>query len=109
LITEQLELRPSRAPDFQAENAALHSLAQHLADQPEALLGTLANVAVALCCPTGSAGVSLLEPTDAGEDVFRWVALAGQLAAHVGGTTPRDFSPCGTCTVARPTQCPHFD
>ncbi len=23
--------------------------------------------------------------------------LSGQLAAHVNGTTPRDFSPCGVC------------
>src|SRR5688572_24678767 len=28
---------------------------------------------------------------------FRWVALAGQYANYVGGTTPRDFSPCGVC------------
>jgi hypothetical protein len=41
--------------------------------------------------------VSLLEPRAEGGQQFRWVALAGCLAAHVGGTTPRDFSPCGVC------------
>lgn len=97
LITQELERRPARGPDFQAENAALHSLAQHLADQPEALLGTLAHLAVDLCCPTGTAGVSLLETSVEGHEVFKWVAVAGQLASYTGGTTPRDFSPCGTC------------
>jgi signal transduction histidine kinase len=96
LITDQLQLRPARAPHLRQENAALHALARHLADDGETLLTTLTEVAVELCAPSGSAGVSLLE-TGADGEVFRWVALAGQLASHVGGTTPRDFSPCGAC------------
>lgn len=96
LITEQLELRPSRPPKLREENAALHSLARHLADDGESLLTTLADVAVELCSPSGTAGVSLLDNA-ADREVFRWVALAGQLAGFLGGTTPRDFSPCGTC------------
>ncbi len=39
----------------------------------------------------------MLEPTPDGGQQFRWVALAGCLASHIGGTTPRNFSPCGEC------------
>src|SRR6185295_9720425 len=28
--------------------------------------------------------------------IFRWHAIAGQWAPYVGGTTPREYSPCGT-------------
>ena len=96
VITERLASRPARPANLQAENAALHGLARHLADGREALLSTLTHIALELCASSGSAGVSLLEDTPDGQ-VFRWVALAGQLAPYVGGTTPRDFSPCGGC------------
>jgi hypothetical protein len=48
-------------------------------------------------CIAGTAGVSLLETTPNGEEVFRPNVLAGALAQYVGGTTPRNFSPCGVC------------
>ena len=41
----------------------------------------------------------MLEDGPDGE-IFRWHALAGKLAAYAGGTTPRDFSPCGSCLDA---------
>jgi len=56
--------------------------------------------AVELCgggADTSTAGVSLVEPAPDGGEQFRWIALTGCLAAHVGGTTPRNFSPCGEC------------
>ena len=96
VITEALARRAPRQPDLQAEVDAYHALARQMANQPQALLQALMQTAVRLC-RAGTAGVSLLEPTADGEEVFRWVALAGVYEEHVGGTTPRDFSPCGTC------------
>ena len=96
ITTEALARRVPRQPDLRAENDAFHGLARQMANRPEGLLQALMQAAVRLC-RAGSAGVSLLEPTADGEEVFRWVALAGVYEGHVGGTTPRDFSPCGTC------------
>jgi PAS domain S-box-containing protein len=81
---------------LQVENQALHTLARQLVNQPETMLQSLVDMAVDLC-NAGTAGVSLLETTPNGEEVFRWNVLAGTLAPYVGGTTPRNFSPCGVC------------
>lgn len=96
LATGELGHRPVRRADFPAEIAALHALAQRLADQPDTMLDRLLQMALQLC-HAGTAGLSLLETGPAGESVFRWAAMAGALASHVGGSTPRDFSPCGVC------------
>ncbi len=68
-----------------------------MADHPEELLPRLVNQAMDIC-DAASAGISVLEG-----DVFRWLGLAGSLAAFEGATTPRDFSPCGVCIDSR---CP---
>jgi hypothetical protein len=52
-------------------------------------------------CRSGSAGISILESTDAGE-VFRWSAIAGEFSVQLGETIPRDGSPSGIA-VARTT------
>ncbi len=96
IITDALARRAPRKPDLQAEVDAFHALARQMAKQPEGLLQTLMRTAVRLC-HAGTAGVSLLERTSDGKEVFRWVALAGVYEGNEGGTTPRDFSPCGTC------------
>ncbi|MBD0269599.1 MAG: PAS domain S-box protein, partial [Cyanobacteria bacterium Co-bin8] len=96
LITAELATRPPRAPNLQAEIQALHALTRQLAEQCQTVLKTLVMVAKDLC-RAGTAGVSLLETTSDGEEVFRWAALCGVLEAYDQGTTPRDFSPCGTC------------
>ncbi len=61
---------------------------------PNTLIDTLLRLALELCS-AGTAGLSLLETTAEGEQVFRWSNVAGALDKHVGGNTPRDFSPCG--------------
>lgn len=95
VITEQLAVRPSRPPDLGAENRALLALARQLANHPERMLDALVAAALELC-DAGTAGVSMLATDErTGERVFRWDALAGELATFVGGTTPRGFSPCG--------------
>ena len=96
LSTEALSKRAPHPPDFQAEIEAFHALARQMANQPDGLLDALMRTALRLC-GAGSAGVSLLEPTPDGNEVFRWVSLAGAFEPYKGGSTPRDFSPCGTC------------
>lgn len=93
LITPELDARPSRAPDYEAENRALRELAETMAAEPDKVLPHVAEAAMALT-RADSAGVSLLEP--GGEHaVFRWVATAGAFAEQLGGTMPREASPCG--------------
>jgi signal transduction histidine kinase len=93
LCTEELQRRPSRPPDYQAENRALVTLAQALADAPSTILQTLADTILAVL-QADSAGVSLLTPHDGGK-TFYWPAIAGAWHPHIGGGTPRDFGPCG--------------
>jgi signal transduction histidine kinase len=102
LRTEELKQRPSRPPDYQAENQALLALTQVLSDSPESVLQRLVDVALELC-RGHSAGISLLEEEgppgglSPKGDHFRWHAVAGQWAPLVWNTTtPRNDGPCGT-------------
>jgi len=94
LSTDELNQRPSRAPDHAAEYHALIELARVTATSPELLLQKLAETALVLC-RAQSAGLSLLEDGDQRTN-FHWRAIVGQWASHVNGGTPRDFGPCGT-------------
>ncbi|MEH2179605.1 ATP-binding protein [Nostoc sp.] len=96
VITEELSRRNPRPANLLSENQALHGLARQLVNQPQTMLQSLVDIALELCM-SQSAGVSLLETTSTGEEVFRWNVLAGSLEQYVGGTTPRNFSPCGIC------------
>jgi PAS domain S-box-containing protein len=89
-----LNRRPSRLPDYAAENRALVALAQEMATAPSEILPKLAETALTLC-RAHSAGFSLLEDRDQKRN-FRWHAVVGKWASHVGRSTPRDFGPCGT-------------
>ena len=91
VLTDEFYRRPSRPPDYEAEARALAALAQELGHSPQSILQTLVDTSLSLC-KAHSAGISLLEEKDG---VFRWPAIAGEWAQHIGGTTPRDFSPCG--------------
>ena len=91
LLTEELNRRPSRAPDYQAENRALVALAQALADSPHTILQRLAQTILEVL-RVDSAGLSLLTED---EKSFYWPAIAGMWQPHIGGGTPRDFGPCG--------------
>jgi PAS domain S-box-containing protein len=94
LSTAELVRRPSRPPDYAAENRALIALAQVMATSPDAILQKLADTALTLC-RAHSAGLSLLEEGDQ-KNNFHWRAIAGQWAHHINGGTPRNFGPCGT-------------
>lgn len=96
IFTPQLIQRPCRAANLAEENKAFHELARCLASEPDAFLDRLVQVALGLC-DADTVGISV-ESTDAeGNPIFRWIAIAGELQQMIGGTTPRDFSPCGLC------------
>jgi signal transduction histidine kinase/ActR/RegA family two-component response regulator len=102
LCTEELKRRPSRPPNYRAENQALLALAQELTNSPGSVLQRLVDIALELC-RGHSAGISLVEEdgppgllSPRGTH-FRWHAVAGQWAPLVWNTTtPRDHGPCGT-------------
>jgi two-component sensor histidine kinase len=96
LITEALNQRAARPRDLSREVTAINDLARGMVRQPKALQRRFVELALDLC-RAGSAGISMLEDGSAGEQLFRWTALAGQFGPYVGGTTPRHFSPCGLC------------
>ena len=91
LCTEEFARRPSRPPDYRTENHALMALAQALADSPGTILQTLAEKILEVF-QADSAGISLLTKDN---KRFYWPAIAGMWKPHIGGGTPRDFSPCG--------------
>ena len=98
ITTVELERRPARAPDYEAESRALGDLMDAMAaasgsGPADGILRKLADAALILC-RAGSAGVSVLENEDERE-VFRWRAAAGQWARFLGGSMARDSSPCG--------------
>jgi PAS domain S-box-containing protein len=104
--TDELRRRPSRPPDYAAENQALIALTQEMATSPEGILQRLADTALTLC-RAHSAGLSLLEDDDQKSN-FHWRAIAGQWTPHLNGGTPRDFGPCGTVLDQQvPMICSH--
>jgi hypothetical protein len=99
ITTAELERRPSRPPDYEADSRALAALMDAMASATgrpgaDSVLQKLAETALALC-RAHSAGVSILEK-EGGREVFRWRAAAGAWARFLGGCMPRDRSPCGT-------------
>jgi PAS domain S-box-containing protein len=92
VCTEELHLRPQRPPDFEKESRALVALVTALSDSASTIFQTLAETILDVT-QCDSAGLSLLTP-DGGKR-FYWPAIAGLWAPHVGGGTPRNFSPCG--------------
>jgi len=92
ISTAELAWRSCRAPQYQAESEVLVELARQLIRSPASILEHLADAVMRLC-RGGSAGVSLIDE-HRGEALFRAHALSGELAEHLWGTTPRDFSPC---------------
>lgn len=93
IITDELDRRPSRSPDYEAENRALSALADAISTDPATVLQQLAEWTMKLTS-SDSAGISLPEP--GGEHgIFRWAAIAGALSPNRNGTIPRKSSPCG--------------
>jgi signal transduction histidine kinase len=102
LITDVLVDRPGVVPGKSAGEAFV-ALAGVMANAPDDLPQALCDMALDLC-EGGTAGICILRTDATGQDYFFWEAVAGQLADNVGGTTPRDFSPCGTSLDRGATQ-----
>jgi len=96
VITPQLQQRSAREIDLQKENAAFRELASHFSSEPDQFLQMLVEQTVRLC-DADTVGISVEEVDARGDKIFRWVAMAGELKHLIGGTTPRNFSPCGVC------------
>ncbi|MEO8454885.1 MAG: histidine kinase dimerization/phosphoacceptor domain -containing protein [Sphingomicrobium sp.] len=97
LITDQLYKRTPRAADLEIEVAAYRELSSLMAVDPVEAIQRFLDLAVQLCPPAGSAGLSELAADEGSDAIFTWTAMSGAFAPYVGGTTPRDFSPCGLC------------
>jgi GAF domain-containing protein len=94
LITSELDSRPSRRADYEAEAKVLRELAHALAASDTAMLDMLATEALRLC-RADSAGISVLESPQDQPASFRWVALAGNCAPFLNTHRPFDDSLCG--------------
>lgn len=92
-ITPKLYARVPRKVDYRQEKAALQDLAGRMAGSPDELLPRLVDLALETTGAT-TGGLSLYEEAST-PAVFRWHFLRGKLAPLVGGTAPRDYSPCG--------------
>lgn len=90
----ELDRRPSRAPNFEAENRGLVELARAFSTSREMILQRLADVVLDVC-KAHSAGVSLIEH-ERGQPVLRWKAIAGELKGTVDTSLPRTCNPGGT-------------
>jgi signal transduction histidine kinase len=75
---------------------AFQLLSRVFVDDPKIVLQKLVDVAVEFC-GADSAGISLEESDDPVNPHFRWIAISGSFSQYLHGTTPRFFSPCGTC------------
>lgn len=91
---DALSTRPARASDLRAELHTMHLLAQEMVKSPAQVMDRFVELAIELC-NAESGGISLFEPQPDSPGIFRWYGLKGRFAAYLGGTTPRDFSPCG--------------
>lgn len=102
LITSKLASRPSRGSNLAAETVALREIAALISVDPRHAARRALDWAVTLC-DAGSAGLSLLEASPAGDPWFRWDEMSGLLEPHTSGGAPRHFSPCGLCLDAGTT------
>ena len=86
--------RRRRDPDRWAR--ALETVEKRLAESADAGLQMLVDIA-AESSDADSSGISLEEETEEGDLQFRWVVVTGSFRKYLNGTTPRFYSPCGTC------------
>lgn len=82
--------------DSRTEDDALVRLRSAISESVEVALNELVRMAVEYC-HADSSGISLEEDGPNGKTHFRWIAVAGSFTRYLNGTTPRFYSPCGTC------------
>jgi hypothetical protein len=94
LITSELWRRRPDEVDPEMLDEARHRIAYSLSGTGQDVLQALVDSTITLC-GAHTAGFSVLRKKEDGTDYFRWDAMAGVLRHAVGGSTPRDWSPCG--------------
>ena len=94
LNPDALSKRPPREADLRAELRTMHLLAQEMVKSPAGVMDRFVELAIELC-DAESGGINLLEARPDSPGIFRWYGFKGRFAAYQGGTTPREFSPCG--------------
>jgi two-component sensor histidine kinase len=97
LATPELYCRTARVADLETELEAYRELSSLMALDAGLAVQRFLELAIELCPAARSAGLSELTTGEGGAEIFTWTALAGEFLPHVGGSTPRDFSPCGLC------------
>jgi len=93
LITGELNRRPARAPEFEAESRALVALLKALKEADAHILEEVAKTALSLC-RAHTAGISV-EEEDHGRKVFRWRVAPGSRVVRLHGINPHEDSPSG--------------
>lgn len=93
LITPELWRRPASHLTKKRIDAVLGELEWERSGDELNLLEFMVRATLNLC-GAHSAGFSTLQ-RDKKREFFRWDAVVGSLAYAVGGTTPREWSPCG--------------
>lgn len=107
VVTEDLKTRPYRAPDYKGESEAYRELSKLLSVSPKDAMNGLVEQVVKLL-GVDSAGISLVD-VENGNDIFRWLAIAGSLKPFLNGIMPRHFSPCGeVCKKSEPILMRHM-
>jgi signal transduction histidine kinase/CheY-like chemotaxis protein len=94
IITPELDRRPVRSPDFQADSQVLLALMRALQNADADLWQKLAETALKVC-RAHSAGVTIDEEGQ-GRGGMRCQGAAGRLSAIAGYDCPREEGPCGT-------------
>ncbi|HTM42622.1 MAG TPA: GAF domain-containing protein [Terriglobales bacterium] len=117
LITGELRYRVPKSSSSVAKARAtsrhLKELAGKNASSHE-FLEALARAAREVC-NGGAAGVSRVLQSEHGALLIRWESVAGELAQHVGATSPRNWSPSGATLDRKspqlflyPARCFHY-
>jgi hypothetical protein len=101
LSMDEVLRRPSRPPNYAAENQALIAPAQDMAASPEAILQNLADTALTLC-RAHSAGLSLLEDAGPKEQFslarYRWTVGASRKRRNTAQLRPVRHGPGPRCS-----------
>jgi hypothetical protein len=92
---EFMQRSPSKRLTNRDQNG-LSRIAEKFEASPEVILQELVELTVDYCGADAS-GISLEEPDGKGGLHFRWIAVAGSFTKYLNGTTPRNYSPCGSC------------
>jgi hypothetical protein len=93
LVTPELWRRPASHVTQERIDAVLCELESERSGDDLELLEIMVRATLNLC-DAHTSGFSTMQ-REGDREFFRWDALVGSLAYAVGGTTPREWSPCG--------------